>query len=154
MKFNKYILMVMALVALPFMARAASDCNGYSAANCQKQGGGSWVVGGTQAVRTGGSFTVESGGTLAIDSGATFTNGGAAIPVIRVAQDAVASGQTSKAVTVTGITAASKCIASPNEVATNAAYIRAVVPTADTATVTVSADPGASNLDITVVCAD
>lgn len=72
--------------------------------------------------------------------------------VIRSAVDAVANGQTSKAVTVTGITAASRCVATPNEVGTNAAYVRAVVPTANTATVTVSADPGASNLDITVIC--
>lgn len=72
--------------------------------------------------------------------------------VIRSAVDAVASGQTSKAVTVTGITAASRCVAQSNEVATNAVYIRAVVPTANTATVTTSGDPGASNLDITVIC--
>lgn len=79
----------------------------------------------------------------------SFSTGGA---VIRSATDAVASGQTSKAVTVTGITAASKCVATANEVATNAVYIRAVVPTANTATVTTSGDPGASNLDLTVIC--
>lgn len=72
--------------------------------------------------------------------------------VIRTAVDAVASGQTSKAVTVTGITTASRCVAQSNENSTSAVYIRSVVPTADTATVTTSADPGASNLDITVIC--
>lgn len=76
----------------------------------------------------------------------------ALLAVPRSAVDAVANGQTSKAVTVTGITASSRCVATPNEVATNAVYIRAVVPTANTATVTVSGDPGASNLDITVIC--
>lgn len=75
-------------------------------------------------------------------------------PTIRTAVDAVASGQTSKAVTVTGITAASRCVAMFNEVTTNAVYVRAVVPTANTATVTISADPGASNADLTVICAN
>lgn len=79
---------------------------------------------------------------------------GIASQVIRSATDAVASGQTSKAVTVTGVTTASKCVASANEVATNAVYIRAVVPTADTVTVTTSGDPGASNLDLTVICSN
>lgn len=72
--------------------------------------------------------------------------------VSRTATDAVANGQTSKAVTVTGITAASRCVATSNEVSTNAVYIRAVVPTANTATVTVSGDPGTSGMDLTVIC--
>lgn len=94
---------------------------------------------------TTGDFTVvydaSAGKVKKVDATAS------AGTVIRSAVDAVANGQTSKAVTVTGITAASRCVATPNEVGTNAAYVRAVVPTANTATVTVSADPGASNLD-------
>lgn len=69
-----------------------------------------------------------------------------------VATDAIASGQTSQAVTVTGLTTAGDCVAQLNEVATNSVAIRAVVPTTDTATVHVNADPGASNADIIVVC--
>lgn len=71
---------------------------------------------------------------------------------LRSATDAVASGQTSKAVTVSGVTTASKCVASINETTTNAVYVRGVVPTADTVTVAVSGDPGASNADISVIC--
>lgn len=70
----------------------------------------------------------------------------------RVATDAVASGGASKAVTVTGVTTASDCVASINEATTNAVYVRGVVATANTVTVTLSGDPGASNADITVVC--
>ena len=101
----------------------------------------------------GGAKTVI-GGTLQIDSGATFTHAGVAVPVLRTATDAIASGQTSKAVTVTGVTTASECVASANEVATNSVSIRAAVPTANTVTVHSSGDPGASNLDLTVICAD
>lgn len=71
-----------------------------------------------------------------------------------VATDAVASGGTSKAVTVTGITTSAKCFASITEVATNSVSVRAVIPTADTATVHLSGDPGASNADICVICAE
>lgn len=70
----------------------------------------------------------------------------------RSAFDAVASGQTSKAVTVTGVTTSSRCVASLNEATTNAVYVRGVVPTANTVTVTLSGDPGASNADISVIC--
>lgn len=91
-------------------------------------------------------YDASTGKTKKVAAEATLSQ------VIRTATDAVASGQTSKAVTVTGITTASRCVATANEVATNAVYIRAVVPTANTATVTTSGDPGASNLDLTVVC--
>ena len=91
-------------------------------------------------------YDASAGKVVKVDAVGTVSQ------VTRTAIDAVASGQTSKAVTVTGITAASRCIAQSNEVSTNAVYIRAVVPTANTATVTTSGDPGASNLDITVVC--
>lgn len=65
-----------------------------------------------------------------------------------VGADAVANGQTSKATTITGLAAAThKAIVVPIEVATNSISIRAVVITADTLTVTVSGDPGASGLD-------
>lgn len=74
----------------------------------------------------------------------------AALPLS--AFDAVASGGASKAVTVTGVTTSSKCVASINEATTNAVYVRGVVPTANTVTVTLSGDPGASNADISVIC--
>lgn len=66
----------------------------------------------------------------------------------------VLSGQTSIAVTIPGITTNSKCLASFNEIATNAITLRAVVATANTVTVTVSGDPGASNQDLTIWCAN
>ncbi|MGB4107762.1 MAG: hypothetical protein WBK55_08210 [Alphaproteobacteria bacterium] len=106
----------------------------------------------TIVMPSGGTTTYASGSTLAVAG--TFTNGGVAVPVIRSATDAVVSGQTSKTVTVTGATAASKCVATANEVATNAVYIRAAVPGTNQVVVTVSADPGASNLDLTVICLD
>lgn len=71
---------------------------------------------------------------------------------VLTASDAVASGQTSKATTLTGVTASSICVASLAEVATNAVYIRAVVPTTNTVTTTISADPGASNQDLKIIC--
>ncbi len=77
---------------------------------------------------------------------------GTAITAIRFAFDAVASGQTSKTTTLTGATASSRCVASAAETATNAVYIRSVVPGTNQVVVTTSADPGASNLDYTVVC--
>lgn len=77
---------------------------------------------------------------------------GTAITAIRFAFDAVASGQTSKTTTLTGVTASSRCVATAAEVATNAVYLRAAVPGTDQVVVTVSADPGASNMDYTVMC--
>lgn len=128
-------LFILLALLLPAVAFAQ-----YNATNYREQGGSTWTIG--------------SGGTLAVASGGSFTMSGVAQPVIRTAVDAVASGQTSKAVTVTGVTTASRCVAQSNEVATNAVYIRAAVPTANTVTVHTSADPGASNLDITVICAN
>lgn len=63
---KKFIFALAAALLLPFAAQAASSCSGYSSANCQKQGGSAWVVGGTQAIKTGGIFDVESGGALKI----------------------------------------------------------------------------------------
>lgn len=77
---------------------------------------------------------------------------GTAITAIRFAFDAVASGQTSKTTTLTGATASSRCVASAAETATNAVYIRSVVPGTDQVVITTSGDPGASNMDYTVVC--
>lgn len=91
-------------------------------------------------------YDASVGKTKKVDATGSIGN------VIRSATDAVASGQTSKAVTVTGVTTASKCVASSNEVATNSVSVRAVVPTANTVTVTVSGDPGVSNMDLTVIC--
>lgn len=69
-----------------------------------------------------------------------------------VVGDTIASGQTTKAVTVTGITTAAKCFATALETPTNACYIKQAIPTANTLTVGVNTDPGASNLDIAVLC--
>lgn len=104
------------------------------------------VIGGTTAAA--GTFTTMQANTsLKVNA----TNG-TAITQIIIASDAVASGQTSKTVTVTGATSSSKCFAAPAEVATNSVYIRAVVPGTNQAVVTTSGDPGASNLDIQVIC--
>lgn len=70
----------------------------------------------------------------------------------RSAVDAVANGQTSKAVTVTGVTTSSRCVASLTNATTNAVYVRGVVPTANTVTVTLSGDPGASTGALAVIC--
>lgn len=83
MKFNKYILLVMALVAVPFSARAASDCSGYNSSNCSKQGGSAWVVGGTQAIMTGGSLDIESGASLKL-AGTALTPSAAEINKLKV----------------------------------------------------------------------
>jgi hypothetical protein len=109
-------------------------------------------TGGLLTVQSGGQITLSSGSTLAVAG--TFTNGGVAVPVIRVAEDAIVSGQTAKTVTVTGATAASKCVATANEIPTNDAYIKSAAPGTDQVVVTVNTDPGASNLDITVICLD
>lgn len=77
---------------------------------------------------------------------------GTAISAIRFAFDAVANGQTSKTTTLTGATASSRCVASAAETATNAVYIRSVVPGTNQVVITTSGDPGASNMDFTVVC--
>lgn len=77
---------------------------------------------------------------------------GTAISAIRFAFDAVASGQTSKTTTLTGVTSSSRCVATFAEVATNSISMRAAVPGTDQVVVTVSADPGASNQDFTVMC--
>ncbi len=113
------------------------------------------VFAGTQVLED----NVEKGhfSQLNVSSGLSVSNAGGKATLVAeyktyIASDAVASGQTSKAVTVTGITTAAKCVVTPAEVGSNAAYIRAAVVTANTVTVTVSADPGASNLDIVVVC--
>lgn len=68
--------------------------------------------------------------------------------------DTVANGQTSKAVTLAGVTTSSRCLAAIQEVATNSVAVRAVVPTTNTVTVTISGDPGASAADIAVWCVE
>lgn len=90
---------------------------------------------------------------LVTDSGVQINStNGTAITAFRFAFDAVASGQTSKTTTLTGATASSRCVASPAETGTNSVYIRSVVPGTDQVVITVSGDPGASNLDFTVIC--
>lgn len=64
----------------------------------------------------------------------------------------VVSGQTSVAITVNGVTAASRCQATQQNVATNSVYLRAAAPTANTVTVTLSGDPGASGQNVAVYC--
>ena len=87
MKINKIILALFA-ATLPSLAHAES-CSGFNTANCQKQGGSVWVVGGTQAIRTGGSLDIESGGALKID-GTTLTPSAAEINKLKVSTRIVA----------------------------------------------------------------
>lgn len=100
----------------------------------------------------GARQVIGSGCQLEILPGGVVTKDGIAQPTLRFAHDTVASGQTSKAVSLSGVTAASRCLASAAEVSTNAVYVRASVPGTNTVTVTTSADPGASGLDIVVFC--
>jgi|GEM_PF-3909232 len=114
-----------------------------------------------------------SGGTLTWDGGAigattaaagTFTTlqantslkvnatDGTSITAIRFASDAIASGQTAKTTSLTGVTASSKCVATGNEVPSNTAYIKSAAAGTDQVIVTVNTDPGASNLDFTLIC--
>lgn len=135
---KKLIGAVVCIASFALFAGMAIAANGYNTLNYIETGGARWSVGGTLNILTGGVFSYN----------------GVSQPVIRTAVDAVANGQTSKAVTVTGVTTLSRCVAQSNEVSTNSVYIRAAVPTADTVTVTTSGDPGASALDITVICAN
>lgn len=90
---------------------------------------------------------------LVTDSGVQINStNGTAVTALRFAFDAVASGQTSKTTTLTGVTSSSRCVATAAEVATNSVFLRAAVPGTDQVVVTVSADPGASNMDFTVIC--
>jgi hypothetical protein len=140
---NRFLFALFAICALGFISSAQAQN-----VPCYKiQGGAKQVIG------SGCELEVASGGTVTLGSG-TVTKGGVTQPTIRSASDAVASGQTSKVVTVTGVTASSRCFATAAEVATNSVSIRAAVPGTDTVTVTVSGDPGASNLDIRVLCLD
>ena len=268
----KKILLITAAIWLVPSYAFAVDCSGYNSTNCHKQGGNSWVVGGTQTVITGGTLTADSGSTVTLAgtntiSGATSVTGaitqtsnftrtfsptansattnkgfalnltapvdttgtnthtgldvaftvgnatggtntvnginfpnytgdaqvnvnaikigtsdglgtanaitvgsgwdlgivtdsslkvnstnGTAISAVRFAQDAVASGQTAKTTTLTGVTTASLCVATGNEVPSNAAYIKSAAAGTDQVVVTVNTDPGASNLDFTVIC--
>lgn len=77
---------------------------------------------------------------------------GSTISEMYIGTDAVASGQTSKVTTVTGISTSARCNVTLSEVATNSISVRAAVPTANTLTVTVSGDPGASNADYNYIC--
>lgn len=138
---KKALLLAAALCGIATAAYAANELAYYRMTELETLAAGSIASGDTVPV-----YDASAGKVKTVDATGVLGQ------VVRVATDAVASGQTSKAVTVTGITTASDCVATANEVATNAVYIRAVVPTANTATVTVSGDPGASNLDLTVVC--
>lgn len=62
------------------------------------------------------------------------------------------NGQTSEAVTVTGITSAALCFATITNDSTTEVSVTNVVASANTATVQVSGDPGASGADLAVVC--
>lgn len=104
------------------------------------------AIGGTTPAA--GAFTTLSAGT----SLQVNTTNGTSITAIRFATDTVANGQTSKTVTLTGVTSSSKCVATGNEVPTNAVYIKSAAPGTDQVVITTSGDPGASNLDLTVIC--
>jgi hypothetical protein len=107
------------------------------------------TLGTSNAIQVGSGW--DAG--LVLDSGLQVNStNGTAITAFRFAFDAVASGQTSKTTTLTGVTSSSRCVASAAEVATNSVSIRAVVPGTDQVVITVSGDPGASNLDFTVIC--
>lgn len=104
---------------------------------------------------TSNAISVGSGWDAGIvtDSGVKINStNGTLVSAFRAAQDTIASGQTAKTVTVTGATSASLCVATANEVPSNAAYIKSAAPGTDQVVVTVNTDPGASNLDITVMC--
>ncbi len=104
---------------------------------------------------TSNAIAVGSGwdAGLVLDSNLQVNStNGTAISAIRFASDTIASGQTAKTVTVTGATASSKCVAQANEIPSNTAYIKSAAPGTDQVVVTVNTDPGASNLDITVLC--
>lgn len=70
----------------------------------------------------------------------------------RQAQGTVLSGQTSIAIPLTGVTTSSRCQVTQHNVATNSVYLRGAVPTTNTVTVTVSADPGAGGQIVNVLC--
>lgn len=71
---------------------------------------------------------------------------------LRFAAGTILSGQTAIAVAMTGNTAGNLCMASAQESPSNACYIKNVVAGTDNVTVTVNTDPGASNLDLAVMC--
>ena len=71
---------------------------------------------------------------------------------LRFSSGTIVSGQTAIAVTMTGNTAGNMCIASAQESPSNACYVKNVVAGTDNVTVTVNTDPGASNLDLAVMC--
>lgn len=90
---------------------------------------------------------------IATDSGLLVnTTSGTAVTALRHAVDTIVSGQVAKTTTLTGVTASSHCVASPNEIPSNAGYIKSVAPGTDQVIVTVNTDPGASNLDFTLIC--
>ncbi len=111
--------------------------------------GTSDALGTAVAVKIGAGWDtgIQTDSNLVVNS----TNG-TAISAIRFASDTIASGQTAKTVTVTGVTASSKCVAQANEIPSNSAYIKSAAPGTDQVIVTVNTDPGASNLDLTVLC--
>jgi len=78
--------------------------------------------------------------------------GGSVIDELYFGTDTVASGQTSKAVTVTGLGTSARCVVTGAEDPTNDVYILEAAETANTLTVKVSGDPGASNLDFNYIC--
>lgn len=84
----------------------------------------------------------------------TIGSGGTSINELYFGLDTVASGQTSKATTITGLSTSARCMVVGAEDPTNDVYILAVVETANTMTVTVSGDPGASNLDFNYLCVE
>lgn len=114
-------------------------------------------IGTSDGLGTAQAIVIGSGWDVGVvnDSGMKLNStNGTLMTAWRFAADTVANGQTSKTTTLTGVTSSSKCVATGNEVPTNAAYIKSAAPGTDQVVITVSADPGASNLDFTVMCAN
>lgn len=94
----------------------------------------------------------DATGTVQVSGqGLTVGTNGTAFTLIQKFTGTVASGQTSVAISATGVAATDHVVATLQEVTTNAVYIRAAVPTTNTITVTLSGDPGASNADLVAV---
>lgn len=154
---NTHNLLTMALTA----ANATGGTNTVNGMNFANYTGDAQVnvnainIGTSDGLGTANAIKIGTGWDAGIvtDSGVQINStNGTVVTAFRVASDTVASGQTSKTVTVTGATASSKCVAQANEVPSNAVYIKSAAPGTDQVVITTSGDPGASNLDLTVMC--
>ncbi len=145
----------------PTISNATGGTNTFSAYRVDNVTGDAQVnvsglnIGTGTTLGTSNAINIGSGWDAGIvtDSGVQINStNGTLVTAFRVASDTIASGQTAKTVTVTGVTASSKCVAQANEIPSNTAYIKSAAPGTDQVVVTVNTDPGASNLDLTVMC--